>query len=73
MFALNIGGVDMQRDLIDEYKPQKEEKGKGDVKVRVIDSDKLIKAIEEGSYEINLSAVMALGAVNMLIDEGVKK
>ena len=35
----------------------------GDVKTRVIDSDKLIKAINDGSYEINMSAVMALGAV----------
>lgn len=36
---------------------------KDDVKIRVIDSDKLINAINEGSYDINLSAVMALGAV----------
>lgn len=34
-----------------------------DVKIKVIDSDKLINAINEGSYEVNLSAVMALGAV----------
>ena len=34
-----------------------------DVKIKVIDSDKLIDAINKGSYEINLSAVMALGAV----------
>ncbi len=34
-----------------------------DVKIKVIDSDKLINAINKGSYEINLSAVMALGAV----------
>lgn len=34
-----------------------------DIKVRVIDSKKLIEAINTGSYEINLSAVMALGAV----------
>ena len=34
-----------------------------DVKIKVIDSDKLINAINEGSYDINLSAVMALGAV----------
>jgi len=34
-----------------------------DVKIKVIDSDKLVKAINEGSYDINLSAVMALGAV----------
>ncbi len=34
-----------------------------DVKIKVIDSDKLIKAINEGSYDVNLSAVMALGAV----------
>ena len=36
-----------------------------DVKIKVIDSDKLVKAINEGSYDINLSAVMALGAVMM--------
>ena len=35
----------------------------GDVKIKVIDSDKLINAINEGSYDVNLSAVMALGAV----------
>ena len=34
-----------------------------DIKIRVIDSNKLIEAINTGSYEINLSAVMALGAV----------
>lgn len=34
-----------------------------DVKIKVIDSDKLINAINEGSYDINLSAVVALGAV----------
>ena len=34
-----------------------------DVKIKVIDSDKLINAINEGSYDINLSAVMTLGAV----------
>ena len=34
-----------------------------DIKVRVIDSKKLIEAINAGSYEINLSAVMALGAM----------
>ena len=34
-----------------------------DIKIRVIDSNKLIKAINDGSYEVNLSAVMALGAV----------
>ena len=34
-----------------------------DVKIKVIDSDKLINAINEGSYDVNLSAVMALGAV----------
>ena len=34
-----------------------------DVKIKVIDSDKLINAIKEGSYDVNLSAVMALGAV----------
>lgn len=33
------------------------------VKIKVIDSDKLINAINEGSYDINLSAVMALGTV----------
>lgn len=33
------------------------------VKIKVIDSDKLINAINEGSYDVNLSAVMALGAV----------
>ncbi len=33
------------------------------IKIRVIDSKKLIEAINTGSYEINLSAVMALGAV----------
>ena len=32
-----------------------------DVKIKVIDSDKLINAINEGSYDVNLSAVMALG------------
>ena len=34
-----------------------------DVKIKVIDSDKLINAINEGSYDVNLSAVMTLGAV----------
>lgn len=34
-----------------------------DVKIKVIDSDKLLNAINEGSYDVNLSAVMALGAV----------
>lgn len=34
-----------------------------EIKIRVIDSKKLIEAINTGSYEINLSAVMALGAV----------
>lgn len=34
-----------------------------DVKIKVINSDKLIKAINEGSYDVNLSAVMALGSV----------
>ena len=34
-----------------------------DVKINVIDSDKLVKAINEGSYDVNLSAVMAFGAV----------
>lgn len=34
-----------------------------DIKIRVIDSKKLIEAINAGSYEINLSAVMALGAM----------
>ena len=34
-----------------------------DMKIRVIDSNKLIEAINTGSYDINLSAVMALGAV----------
>ena len=34
-----------------------------DIKIRVIDSNKLIDAINAGSYDINLSAVMALGAV----------
>lgn len=34
-----------------------------DIKIRVIDSKKLIEAINAGSYDINLSAVMALGAV----------
>lgn len=33
------------------------------VKIKVIDSDKLINAINEGSYDVNLSAVMTLGAV----------
>lgn len=33
-----------------------------DVKIHVIDSKKLIEAINTGSYEINLSAIMALGA-----------
>lgn len=36
-----------------------------DAKIKVMDSDKLIKAINEGSYDINLSAVMALGAVTL--------
>lgn len=31
------------------------------MKIKVIDSDKLINAINEGSYDVNLSAVMALG------------
>lgn len=34
-----------------------------DVKIKVINSDKLIDAINKGSYDVNLSAVMALGAV----------
>ena len=34
-----------------------------DVKIKVIDSDKLVKAIKEGSYDVNLSAVLTLGAV----------
>lgn len=34
-----------------------------DIKIKVIDSDKLVNAINEGSYDVNLSAVMALGAV----------
>jgi hypothetical protein len=34
-----------------------------DVKIKVINSDKLIKAINEGSYDVDLSAVMALGSV----------
>ena len=34
-----------------------------DVKIKVIDSVKLINAINEVSYDVNLSAVMALGAV----------
>ena len=34
-----------------------------DVKIKVIDSDKLINTINEGSYDVDLSAVMALGAV----------
>lgn len=34
-----------------------------DIKIRVIDSNKLIEAINAGSYDINLSAVMALGSV----------
>lgn len=34
-----------------------------DVKIKVIESDKIINAINEGSYDVNLSAVMALGAV----------
>lgn len=34
-----------------------------DIKIKVINSDKLIKAINEGSYDVNLSAVTALGAV----------
>lgn len=38
---------------------------KDDVKIKVIDSDKLINAINEGSYDVNLSAVMALGAVTL--------
>ena len=40
-----------------------------DIKIKVIDSDKLINAINEGSYDVNLSAVMALGAVTV----GTKK
>lgn len=40
-----------------------QEKIKDDIKIKVIDSDKLVKAINEGSYDVNLSAVMALGAV----------
>ena len=34
-----------------------------DVKIKVIDSNKLIDAINKGSYDINLSAIMTLGAV----------
>lgn len=34
-----------------------------DVKIKVINSDKLINAINEGSYDVNLSSIMALGAV----------
>jgi hypothetical protein len=34
-----------------------------DVKIKIIDSDKLINAINEGSYDVNLSTIMALGAV----------
>ena len=34
-----------------------------DVKIKVIDSNKLIDAINKGSYDVNLSAVMALGAI----------
>lgn len=34
-----------------------------DIKIKVIDSDKLVNAINEGSYDVNLSAVMALEAV----------
>lgn len=34
-----------------------------DVKIKVIDSDKLINAINEGSYDVDLSTVMAFGAV----------
>lgn len=34
-----------------------------DIKIKVIDSNKLINAINEGSYDVNLSAVMSLGAV----------
>lgn len=30
-----------------------------DVKIKVIDSDRLINAINEGSYDVNLSAVMS--------------
>jgi len=30
-----------------------------DVKIKVIDSDKLVNAINEGSYDVNLSAVMS--------------
>lgn len=37
-----------------------------DVKIKVINSDKLINAINEGSYDVNLSAVMALGAISAL-------
>lgn len=38
-----------------------------DVKIKVIDSDKLINAINDGSYYVNLSAVMALGAVQQTL------
>ena len=38
-----------------------------DVKIKVIDSDKLINAINEGSYDVNLSAVMALGSVQQTL------
>lgn len=34
-----------------------------DVKIKVINSDNLIDAINKESYEINISSVMALGAV----------
>jgi len=34
-----------------------------DIKIKVIDSDKLINAINEGSYDVDLSTVMALGGV----------
>lgn len=33
-----------------------------DVSYRVMDSEKLIEAINKGSYDINLTAIMALGA-----------
>ena len=46
-----------------------ENKEMDDVKIKVIDSDKLVNAINEGSYDVNLSAVMALGAVML----GTKK
>lgn len=39
-----------------------------DVKIKVIDSDKLIDAINKGSYDVDLSAVMALCGRKLIYD-----